>query len=79
MADVRTTIALDPDIAAEVDRLRRERSAGVSTIVNELIRRGLLAVPVDEEFVQTVSPMRARLDVSNIAEVMETVDGPAAR
>lgn len=75
---MRTTIALDPDVAAEVERLRRERSTGVSPIVNELIRRGLAAPPAPAPFVQTVSSMGARMDVSNIAEVLETIDGASA-
>lgn len=75
---MRTTIALDPDVAAEVERLRRERSAGVSAVVNELIRRGLAAPPERARFVQTTSPMGARMDVSNVAEVLETIDGPSA-
>lgn len=75
---MRTTVALDPDVAAEVERLRRERSAGVSAIVNELIRRGMAAPPPRERFVQTVSPLGPRMDVSNVAEVLETIDGPAA-
>jgi len=76
---MRTTVALDPDVAAEVERLRRERSAGVSLIVNELIRRGMSAQPSREPFVQTVSSMGARMDVSNVTEVLETIAGPSAR
>jgi hypothetical protein len=75
---MRTTVALDPDVAAEVERLRRERSAGVSAVVNELIRRGMTAPVAQGAFTQTVSPMGARLDVTNIAEVIETIDGPSA-
>lgn len=75
---MRTTIALEPDVAAAVERLRRERSSGVSAIVNELIRRGLAAPPPPKRFVQTVSPMGARMDVSNIGEVLETIGGASA-
>jgi hypothetical protein len=39
---VRTTITLADDVAAAVERLRRERSLGVSEAVNELIRNGLV-------------------------------------
>jgi len=75
---MRTTVALDPDVAAEVERLKRERSTGVSPIINDLIRRGLAAPKQPERFVQTVSPMGSRMDVSNVAEVIETVDGNLA-
>lgn len=74
----RTTIALDPDVAAEVERLRRERSVGISAIVNDLARRGLSAPQPRERFVQSTSPLRARIDVGNVGEVLETIDGPAA-
>lgn len=75
---MRTTVVLDPDVAAEVERPRRESCVVVSTIVNELVRRGLTAPESRSRFVQTVSPMEARIDVSNVAEVLETMDGPAA-
>jgi len=35
---MRTTVALNDDVAAEVERLRGERSIGVSAAVNELAR-----------------------------------------
>lgn len=76
---MRTTVSFDPDVAVEVERLRRERAEGVSAVVNELIRRGLSVRAPEHEFVQTVSPMRARIDVSNVADVLETLEGPLTR
>lgn len=77
---MRTTITFDPDTAAQVEHLRRERAIGVSAAVNELIRRGLMAGAVPRSrFVQQTSAGHARLDVTNVAEVIELVDGPAAR
>ncbi len=75
---MRTTINLDPDVEAEVERRRREGSIGLSAAVNDLIRRGIACEPAARPFVQRTSPMKARMDVANIAEVLETVDGPAA-
>lgn len=41
---MRTTLSLDDDVAARVERLRRELRAPLKTIVNEALRRGLTAM-----------------------------------
>jgi len=76
---MRTTVNLADDVAAEVERLRRERGVGLSEAVNDLARAGLLAAerPV-RPFRQKSYDMGARVDVSNIGEVLELLDGPAA-
>lgn len=71
---MRTTVTLDPDVAAAIDQLRAERSAGLSLVLNDLVRRGLAAGENVQPFRQDTSPMRARLDVSNVADVLETLD-----
>jgi hypothetical protein len=77
---MRTTITLEPDVAAAVESLRRERHVGVSAAVNELIRSGLGRTPVaPEPFEQRASAMGARIDVANVAEALELLDGPASR
>ncbi len=76
---MRTTVTLADDVAAGVERLRRERSLGLSEAVNELIRSGLVARGRQKGFRQKTHDMRARIDLSNVAEVIETLDGPAAR
>lgn len=76
---MRTTVNLHEDVAAAVDRLRRERDLGVSEAVNELIRAGLRARPGRREFQQRSHPMGLRIDVSNVAESLELLDGPQAR
>jgi Ribbon-helix-helix protein, copG family len=77
---MRTTITLEPDVAAAVESLRRERHVGVSVAVNELIRSGLGRTPgAPEPFEQRVSAMGARIDVANVAEALELLDGPASR
>jgi DNA-binding transcriptional LysR family regulator len=38
---MRTTLSLDDDVAAAVQRLREERNLGLSEAVNELVRAGL--------------------------------------
>jgi hypothetical protein len=78
---MRTTVSLDPDVAAAVERLRRERGMGVSAALNDLVRRGL--VPSGEPGAGTyrLEPhaMGLRIDASNVAEALEQLEGPTAR
>lgn len=76
---MRTTITLADDVLAAVERLRRERSMGVSEAVNELIRAGLAAGRRRQRFRQRTHRLGVRLDVTNVAEAIETLDGPSAR
>lgn len=79
---MRTTITLADDVAAAIDRLRRERGIGVSAVVNDLIRNGLSAKRSTRRFEQTthdLGDLGAGVDLSNIAEAIETLEGPAAR
>lgn len=74
---MRTTITLQPDVAAAVDRMRRERSVGVSAAVNELVRAGLSVAPAKKPFVQKTHDMgSAKIDVTNVAEAIELAEGP---
>jgi hypothetical protein len=77
---VRTTLTLADDVAAAVERMRRERSIGISEAVNELVRAGLAnqqkpSVP----FRQKTYDLGVGIDVSNVAEAIETLDGPTSR
>ena len=76
---MRTTINLSDDVAAAVEKLRRERGLGISETVNDLVRSGLKAERKAERFQQQSHDLGAGLDVSNIAEALEILDGPAAR
>jgi hypothetical protein len=76
---MRTTVTLAPDVAAVVEALRRERGLGVSEAINELVRSGLSADQSRHPFRQTAHDLGSGLDISNIAEAIETLDGPAAR
>jgi hypothetical protein len=76
---VRTTVTLAKDVAAAVERLRRERSIGVSEAVNELVRDGLSAPQRKRGFKQVTHDMGQGIDYSNVAEAIETLDGPATR
>jgi hypothetical protein len=76
---MRTTITLADDVAAGVDRLRRERDLGLSEAVNDLVRAGLTAERSTQAFRQETHDLGSGVDFSNIGEALETLDGPTAR
>jgi Arc/MetJ family transcription regulator len=76
---MRTTVSLDPDVAAALEKLRRERNIGLSEAVNELVRAGLRIPAQRSEFRQRSVDLGVRIDVSNVAEALDALDGPAAR
>lgn len=76
---MRTTINLADDVAAAVENLRRERGVGLSDAVNDLVREGLKASrPAARPFRQKTHDLGAGIDVSNVGETLETLDGPSA-
>lgn len=76
---MRTIVDLDDDVTAAVERLSRERSMGFSEAVNELIRGGLAGSVAGAAFEQRSHALGLRLDVSNIADALEQLDGLASR
>jgi metal-responsive CopG/Arc/MetJ family transcriptional regulator len=76
---VRTTVTFDDDVAAALDRLRRERSIGLSEAVNELVRAGLRMRRDARPFRQRTKRLGLRIDVTDVAEALEQLEGPAAR
>ena len=76
---MRTTIELDDDTAAEVQRLRTEERRGVSEAVNELIRRGMLQQHEVEPFIPRTRPLGLKIDVSNVADALEVLEGVDTR
>jgi len=76
---MRTTVSLDDDVAAAVEKLRRERRLGLSEAVNELIRVGLRTPRRRQAFRQRTADLGLRIDVSNVAEALDLLDGPATR
>lgn len=77
---MRTTITLADDVAAAVERLRRERGTGISEVVNDVLRQGLAARPALRRFRQKTSKMgEPALPLDDVAGLLEALDGPAAR
>jgi len=78
LCPMRTTITFDPDTQAAVEAFKRDAGVGVSAAVNALIRKALVA-PESEPFVQTTANLGDMIDVSNVAEALEYLEGPQAR
>lgn len=76
---MRTTVDFDDDTARAIEQLRRDEGLGLSDAVNELIRRGLLPRRETERFEQPTRRLGIKIDVSNVAEVLEVLEGPDRR
>jgi len=77
---MRTTIRLDDDVAAAAQRLSREEHIGLGEAVNKLARAGLArAQSSRHSFRQRTADLGLRVDVSNVAEALELLDGAEHR
>ena len=81
----RTTLTLDPDVAAELERRRRERGTTLKKEVNELLRMGLsrVAEPAApaRRFETKPLPLGRPLaeDFDDIAEILAVAEGEEHR
>jgi hypothetical protein len=71
---MRTTVVLDDDVVAETERLRREKNLGLSQALNYLARRGMAVHVTEEPYRHESAPLGLRLDVTNVADVLEFLD-----
>ena len=80
---MRTTLTLDPDVAAELDRLRREGEAGWKDLVNEILRLGLRhRAPErgpDRFRTHPVDLGAPRIDLDDASEALAVAEGEAFR
>lgn len=77
---MRTTVTLEKDVAAAVERMRRREGIGVSEALNRILRAGLIATPPRERFRQPAARMGPFVvDVSNVAEALEVAEGDSHR
>lgn len=78
---MRTTLTLDPDVAALLERLREQRKASLEDVVNEGLRRGLGQMTETEGRAQpfrtrSVDLGRCLVDgIDNVAEVIAFAEG----
>jgi hypothetical protein len=73
---MRTTLTLDDDVAAVLERVRRQRDASVKELVNEALRRGLKDMssrPKRRELMRTRSVVLGRLRIAGIDNVAEAL------
>jgi plasmid stability protein len=71
---MRTTVTLADDVAAAVAQRRARTGAGVSEVINELVRAGLVSTPERRPFVQRTARLGVRVDVSNVWEALELAE-----
>ncbi|WP_336923494.1 hypothetical protein [Aquipuribacter sp. SD81] len=71
---MRTTVTLTPDVEAEVARLRREEGLGTSEAVVLPARRGMARRRDTRPFRQRTAATGARVDLSDIGEVLDVLD-----
>lgn len=79
---MRTTLTLEPDVAADLERLRRDEDGSYKEIVNELLRLGLRArrernaagqgKPFHTRTADLGKPM---IPLDNIAEALAIAEG----
>lgn len=80
---MRTTLTLDEDVAATLERLRKSRNTSLKDLVNEALRQGLqrMAAPSNlrEPFqTRAVALGRCRLaGIDNIADALAAIEGEA--
>jgi hypothetical protein len=77
---VRTTVVLEPDVQAAVDRIRRDEGIGVSEALNRLARAGLARGPAArrKRFVQRTARLGIRIDLTSVEDALEQLDGPTS-
>ncbi|WP_120005092.1 CopG family transcriptional regulator [Nesterenkonia muleiensis] len=72
---MRTTVRLDPEVAAAAERLSRERHIGLGEALNELARMGLACGgEKTTRFRQRTASVGLKIDVTDIAEALELLD-----
>jgi hypothetical protein len=71
---MRTTLTLDPDVAAEVERMRRDESIGLSEAINRLARQAIAARPERSRYEPQSVPLGLLVDVSNVGDVLDLLD-----
>ena len=77
---MRTTLTLDDDVGERLQEMATRTGRAFKDVVNETLRRGLDAKPVrGKPFQLRARPMglRAGVQLDNVAELLEQLEGPA--
>lgn len=79
----RTTLTLDDDVAAGLQRAARTTGRPFRVIVNDALRAGLEAQAREPQLPYTVTPsdlgLRKGLEIDSISELLERLEGPLHR
>ena len=80
---MRTTLTLDPDVAAELERLRREGDGEWKGLVNEVLRIGLRhrqpERPAGRFRTDPADLGMPRIDLDDVSEALAVAEGEAFR
>lgn len=71
---MRTTFTLDDDVAAAVEKLRREEGLGLSEAVNRLIRAGMVRPERRHRYEHRSAEIGLKVDVTDIGDVLDVLD-----
>lgn len=79
---MRTTLTLEPDVAAEIERIRRNEDRSLKSIINDLLRlgaherRGERGSREKKPFrTRTVSLGEPSIPIDNVAEALAVAEG----
>lgn len=78
---MRTTVTLDPDVARQLEKEMRRTGKGLKAAINDALRRAFTAprsAATLPKFVVKARPLGLRpgLDLDNIGELLDQVEGP---
>lgn len=82
---MRTTLTLDDDVAAAIERLRRARDQSLKTVVNDVLRAGLHRLDVPPQARRPIRTATVDLgrcligNIDNVADVLAVVESEAFR
>jgi hypothetical protein len=71
---MRTTITVADDVAAEMERLRREEGLGPSEALNTLARRGMARPTADVSYHHRPAALGLKVEVANVGEILDLLD-----
>jgi len=77
---MRTTLTIDDDVAAQLERLRKKHDASLKDVINDALRRGLRDMAVVQKKrkpfrTRTFDMGKALINIDNIAEALAYAEG----